>query len=310
MPSAPVQVYSLHSCFDSILNYVAPNGDLHSLSLAVLGAGPGITLVTQLPDPPPDQLILGPGNKWISPKSLTILDSSFAPQLPDEIQGPIRSYAWQAALKKLIETLAPLFPDNMCGYLKGRASSPAFARLRRGRPSEPQIDTSRNGKTISQAFTNQIRKGLSALQSGHYHDGARFLRGVGPGLTPTGDDILCGFLYALSTGDSIWDTARATIFTNARSTNPISNHFLDAARKGLFFEHIKRFTEMSLRIMQAPGTIAGSRPSQCDLERSCQRVLEHGATSGADTLTGLFHGWHHMAHSTAAGHVGLGSTHL
>lgn len=281
MPADPVQTYYLHSRFDQICNYVSPAGELHSLSLPALGAGPGVTLVAQLPDPPPEQLLIGSQKEWISPKSLKIIDSCFDPKLSTDLKGPHSSPAWQTALEKRIEALAPLVPETMRAFLKEWESG-------------PKIDIGKNMGTISQAFMNQIGKGLAALQSGHYLEGTRQLRGVGPGLTPSGDDILCGFLYALSTGDSTWDTARDIIYTNARGTNPISNHFLVSAQKGLFFEHIKQFTELSLRFMQALSEHASPHPSQHELENSCKRVLEHGATSGADTLIGLLHGWHHM----------------
>lgn len=276
MAEAPGTVYTLHSRFSQVCNYISPDGDLQCLSLPALGAGPGVTLVARLPDPPPRQLILGSGNQWIAPTPLATIDSNFDPQLAPQLRGPAPSSAWRNAVQDIIQTLQPMFPPSTCVSLPD------------GPPPAPTTG-------VEQALKRQLAEGVATLQAGAYVAATRQLKGVGPGLTPAGDDILCGFLWALSTGDPAWDAVRATIYENARGLNPISNHFLKAARQGHFFEHIQRWVEISLRIMQATIDSDTAAFSQRDLTQACQRVLQHGATSGADTLSGLLHGWHHMA---------------
>ena len=263
--------YHLYSQHPKVYNYVSPTGALHCLSLPSVGAGPGLTTVSHLPEPAPLQLVVKTENgdrQVLQPTGLAIIDTSdFDPRLPPAIVCPRSS----AALQRVVDCLSPLIPGTVCSALPGHTPSE--------KPSQ-----------LQQAMQDRIMEGLTTLSAGAYADGARQLRGVGPGLTPAGDDILSGFLWALSAGDRQWEEARRTLYEHSIGDNPISNHILQAAWQGHFFEHVKAVVVRIVERLSA----AGTDNEDSALRSSCQKLLEHGATSGADTLAGLLHGWQHM----------------
>ena len=102
------------------------------------------------------------------------------------------------------------------------------------------------------------------------------LLGLGPGLTPSGDDTLCGLLYGLlrsSYGErAIMKTLAQVICREADGrTHPVSAAYLKAIAEGAFFG----------RLEEAWGSITGRRESDFD------GILEVGSSSGGDLLLGL-----------------------
>ena len=122
----------------------------------------------------------------------------------------------------------------------------------------------------------RLRQWASARLSGSAHEQAPVdLVGLGPGLTPSGDDLLCGALLALHAIGKV-DASRdlhAAIAGVARSaTSPLSNAFLQAAAEGQSFETLHT---MIIALLEY-------RPFAHDLE-----VLGRiGHTSGWDALAG------------------------
>ncbi|MDH2424200.1 DUF2877 domain-containing protein [Sphaerisporangium sp. TRM90804] len=112
---------------------------------------------------------------------------------------------------------------------------------------------------------------------------AEQLMGLGPGLTPSGDDMLAGVLVALrhlgratGTGRAVWlaDWLAATVAFDARTrTTPISATLLHCAARG----------ETCADAATALQALAGRRP----LEPAVHRLLHLGHTSGADLAWGL-----------------------
>lgn len=112
------------------------------------------------------------------------------------------------------------------------------------------------------------------------------LMGLGPGLTPAGDDYLGGYLAALLhvSGDCPpAGTARELVVgamgTAPRPTEPLSDFLLDEYRTGM----VPEFLSTCLRALLHPS--ATSR-----LLGSVRRVLSHGATSGTEMMLGLLDG--------------------
>ena len=106
--------------------------------------------------------------------------------------------------------------------------------------------------------------------------------GQGPGSTPSGDDVLVGILAVLNSPASGAAGARAAeslgraIFPLLRTTSDVSGQLLRQAVKGLFSRDVH---ELVLALLGNPA------PQQ--LRNTIQRVIETGATSGADTCMGL-----------------------
>jgi hypothetical protein len=110
------------------------------------------------------------------------------------------------------------------------------------------------------------------------------LVGLGPGLTPSGDDFLCGFLASLnwvlrSYGvERRLETVEGSVLEHAGRTNLLSRQLLEHAVRGEVGERAENFLSALL------GDEGG------DLKDLTFRVSETGETSGADMLLGLILG--------------------
>ena len=122
----------------------------------------------------------------------------------------------------------------------------------------------------------------------------RLLIGLGPGLTPSGDDFLVGYLAGLwcTAGNSPSRTQflaalDAEISETARSTNEISRAYLRSAAKGHVSEPIAKLAQQ-LNQANNIGNVRGAT----------QAALQVGHTSGADGVLGLLLGclaWQSLA---------------
>jgi hypothetical protein len=147
------------------------------------------------------------------------------------------------------------------------------------------------------AFLTTARAGIKGLQhalrdgdrSGIRENAAR-LAGLGPGLTPAGDDYLVGLMAGLR----VWpgplenselspdEACQIILEATEGRTTLLSRAFLHSAKEGLFGENWHR-----LLAELAGGEAIG-------IQRAARRILSSGATSGADTLAGFLspYLWH------------------
>lgn len=100
---------------------------------------------------------------------------------------------------------------------------------------------------------------------------AKKLIGLGRGLTPSGDDFLCGFLYMLPHEHPLATEVRAVIAENLDRTTDISAAYLGSVMRGEYFT-----------IYDCAQAVLFGEP----FEASCNFVLAMGASSGTDTLLG------------------------
>ena len=105
------------------------------------------------------------------------------------------------------------------------------------------------------------------------------LVGLGQGLTPSGDDLLCGVALALPQSGA-WGPRRsdlvAAIAASAHSTVPLSASFLADAGQGQARSQIHQLISALSTGIDVPGAVEG--------------VLTIGHRSGHDLLTGLLSG--------------------
>ncbi|UOF92369.1 DUF2877 domain-containing protein [Fodinisporobacter ferrooxydans] len=111
----------------------------------------------------------------------------------------------------------------------------------------------------------------------------RFFIGRGPGLTPSGDDLLIGFLVALVYGrkDTDWfiSCMEELIFSSGRLlTTRVSEEYLYYAARKQFGSHILELCD----------AIFFERFDDVDL--ALQKALKVGHTSGMDTIIGILSG--------------------
>jgi hypothetical protein len=130
------------------------------------------------------------------------------------------------------------------------------------------------------AFFTHVMIGVETMLQGDILGGLCSLKGVGFGLTPSGDDFIAGFLFGLyllqQSYRSDLAALRTIIYDSARSGNLLSNTFLSLASQGRFSGRLKNFVGALLMY------------DSSHMIPALQQVLSIGSTSGADLLCGLF----------------------
>ncbi len=107
--------------------------------------------------------------------------------------------------------------------------------------------------------------------------GAEHLAGLGAGLTPAGDDFLCGAMLAVwLVRDDAVQLCKIPAETAARRTTTLSAALLRESAKGHCSMSWQRFI----------AALATREPRS--VESALSGILSHGATSGGDSLAGFF----------------------
>jgi hypothetical protein len=100
------------------------------------------------------------------------------------------------------------------------------------------------------------------------------LVGLGPGLTPAGDDVLAGALIALHAAENPWHhVLAAAIATDRLRTTALSAALLDASATGCCIPQVARFV--------------AALDGRADVEPALAALLTVGHSSGAALATGI-----------------------
>ena len=190
----------------------------------------------------------------------------------DGVAHPKRLLHKYSAAMKVGPAAAPVFMENLrhCEDVLWQQAPPH---------SLPHLVAAPATSRFAQCLATRVRRGMRQLQRGEFAAGANTLKGLGCGLTPSGDDFLAGFLLGCRIVEKLRgvDLAarRRTILAHALGGNLLSNVFLHCAAEGRPFA----CTRNLIRALARPDTAA---------VRACtERLLAVGATSGADTATGF-----------------------
>lgn len=105
------------------------------------------------------------------------------------------------------------------------------------------------------------------------------MAGCGPGLTPSSDDLLCGYMALLPPGGAWTGMAAAISAAAGGATNAISASLLSRAGEGYFSEDVLELLSCLRRGTQGQ-----------ELTRALLRVASFGSSSGYDLLTGVYFG--------------------
>jgi uncharacterized protein DUF2877 len=125
---------------------------------------------------------------------------------------------------------------------------------------------------------------LGAIRKGDHHRirlATKRLAGLGPGLTPSGDDVLSGLMLAIALGkknglDGIWSSPAIPIVEGADGrTSTLSLEFMKEASSG-------RANEVAVRFVEDIYTA-----SEPEVTASALCLLKTGATSGTDMAAGI-----------------------
>jgi hypothetical protein len=145
-------------------------------------------------------------------------------------------------------------------------------------------------RSVESAYRKAARgaiEGLLAALYGGDRQGitasAAALAGLGPGLTPAGDDFLLGLMAGLQTwpqflagkGLSVEEACRVIYGAAAGRTNLLSMALLRSAKEGMFGE---TWHELLAALRQGKAA---------EVRRAADRILGFGGTSGADALSGF-----------------------
>jgi len=126
---------------------------------------------------------------------------------------------------------------------------------------------------LAEGLARRNRRGLKVVTSS--------MAGLGPGLTPAGDDFLAGVLLALALAQrhradaELAEIGNMLLETAAPRTHEISAAYLKAAHAG----------EASDRWHRLLGALASGDPPA--IEEAARGVMQTGETSGADMLAGF-----------------------
>jgi len=146
-----------------------------------------------------------------------------------------------------------------------------------------QIDT---GSALSQRMSRPVMGLIAAAEQfdikGSIHAAEKMI-GLGPGVTPSGDDILIGFLAGLwsMAGQNQTQLSFIRSFGNeiiqiAKQTSEISRTYLYHAAHGQFSSSLS--------------TLAEAISTGNGVEQATQEVMRVGHSSGMDSVTGLLVG--------------------
>jgi hypothetical protein len=128
----------------------------------------------------------------------------------------------------------------------------------------------------------RMKNAVRLLETGAYAKGARSLRGLGFGLTPSGDDFLCGFMTGLNFMEvnlpADLSEILDAVYDNARTGNLISGTFVFCAYNGRVNEKIRNLL----------AALAGT--GRIKLTAAAKAAFKTGHTSGADFCAGLIFG--------------------
>ena len=149
--------------------------------------------------------------------------------------------------------------------------------------NDAATEVSNDDKSTNRELIIRVTELLQHALNGTYsNEVIDALLGFGLGLTPSGDDIIAGYLHGLSfierftCNEVAWKEDMVTKLEQKLSrTNRISRHFLRYAIKGLWSKDIEQF----LLDVTSKGII-------CSLN-SAKRLTSFGASSGFDILTGI-----------------------
>lgn len=212
-------------------------------------------------------LLMGPAHRL-----LFIVDRSIGPgplnlvvSRPDRFL-PGKTYDLTPELE------APRFDSALPPFdtqLQSRLVRVLRANLPRLAPPESLVSLftpGRNPPRLQAARDALFRRAIQLITRGERTEGIRLVRGCGEGLTPSGDDFLCGWMLACRLRGQPAQARK--ILPHALGCNKVSNAFLTLSAQG----HVHLPMQ---RLLQAPSATR------------VRVVCAFGHNSGADLLCGL-----------------------
>lgn len=255
--SIPEGDYRLHSAFANALNF-RRGRIIVSLVPPRTGAGPFNLVLKQLPQGA-ERLRASRFYFYVDENRLRKEpDALYSSGIPPLDYSPETVQANTAALADLLARCAP--PKSLAFIFDARLE-----------------------KDFSRVFESHLlarfKKAVLCFYARDYAKGVKAMRGLGLGLTPSGDDfisgLLAGFNFARLSLRFDTEVRIEQIFFYAEGGNLISNASLRASYEGKVNAKVRRLLE----------ALAGT--DRKELEAAAAAALKSGHTSGADFCAGL-----------------------
>lgn len=255
--SIPNGDYRLHSAFANAINF-RKGKIIVSLVPPRTGAGPLNLVIKQLP--------LG-AKRLRASRFYFYLDENRLRKAPAAVYSsgiPANSPAPEVVRRNavtLAEILIRTAPAKSLAFVFDRELEKHFSRV------------------FEKLLLARFKRAMKFFKAGDYLRGVKTMRGLGFGLTPSGDDfisgLLAGFNYALLNMRSDLQGRIEEIYAHAEGNNLISNAFMRASYEG----------KVNAKVQQL--MVAISAGTSFELEAAAAAAMESGHTSGADFCAGL-----------------------
>ncbi|MEW5907071.1 MAG: DUF2877 domain-containing protein [Elusimicrobiota bacterium] len=133
-------------------------------------------------------------------------------------------------------------------------------------------------------FVARMKEAAVSLAMGAYEAGAAGMKGLGFGMTPSGDDFLGGYLLGINAAELYsgknLGLVKERVYTAALGSNLVSNAFLCASFKGRADERVNAVIK------------ALFSPSNRSTPKAAEDLLAVGHTSGGDIAAGFLYGFY------------------
>lgn len=239
--------WRLHSRFSQAINLVDPDGKLLTLHRFGKGCSPAGWLFRS------DDFDLL--NQWLTPASTLRVEGDF-----------LVSEGLQIGARRKLNLSIPHYDTLTIPNLRFCSA-----------PTGLLGSLNEACENMEHPLLRQLHDGLTRWSAGEEPDW-RMIIGLGPGLTPSGDDMLIGAMAVVYSHAHFRNALKKDTFLPPDSqlvalTTSVSCTYLENAREG-------RFSTPLLRLLRRLATHRDSRSA-------VESLLAHGHTSGADTIIGL-----------------------
>ncbi|MFH1039131.1 MAG: DUF2877 domain-containing protein [PVC group bacterium] len=145
-------------------------------------------------------------------------------------------------------------------------------------PARKRFFATQFDQKVAERIAGAVRI-IHSAETSRIIEGIRQLKGVGFGLTPSGDDFIAGLLAGLNLLDRLDGADRSAlrkeIVATARSGNLLSNSFMALAADGFLFEGFK---ELVVALLQGGAD---------HIRRQTEKLVTLGESSGSDMGVGF-----------------------
>ncbi len=259
--------YTLHSRFRRVVNFT--DGEkLIALVTGEVGSGPVNIVANDLDPGLIEELRIYPGTITINGEPYPFDRRLIFHSHPGT--GPIDNQCLTRNLRTFEAALLELSPPGSLAFLIDRKREANFT------------------SSFEKGFVERVKEGTQTIFSGTDRitpdakdiiSGVKKIKGLGFGLTPSGDDFIAGLLVALNLIELIDGINRAKlreeIVKVSRSGNLLSNSFISLAGDGYLFEGFKDLLSALIE-----GDKAGIRART-------ETLISLGSSSGSDMAIGF-----------------------